>query len=283
MRLLNTSTLLLEGFMTKPPPYAILSHTWVNNEEYIFEDLHNGTGQEKSGYEKVKTCCQLAASEGYQYAWIDTCCIDKSSSAELSEAINSMFAWYRDSDTCYVYLDVDIEADYLTAQDLTSSRWIHRGWTLQELIAPARVQFYSRFWMFLGTRQQLTLPLHEATKIDIDVLYRSNQKNFSLSKFTVAKKMSWAAERETTRPEDVAYSLFGLFDVHLPPLYGEGSTKAFLRLQEEILRSSVDLSILACTFAKLVHRLRQYRGVQLICRRYSREDEQGCLCHRSVD
>jgi hypothetical protein len=209
--------------------------------------VKNGTGQHKAGYHKVQQCCELASSEGLQYAWVDTCCIDKSSSAELSEAINSMFAWYRDSAMCYVYLDIDTEANYLVAEDFKSCRWIYRGWTLQELIAPSRLQFYSWFWMFLGTRQQLAQALHETTKINLGLLYRPNDKKLDFSTHSVAKRMSWAAERKTTRPEDVAYSMFGLFGVHLSPLYGEGSEKAFLRLQHEILKTSRDLSILAWT------------------------------------
>ncbi|KAH7080968.1 heterokaryon incompatibility [Paraphoma chrysanthemicola] len=112
--------------MTDPPAYAILSHTWNDNEEYLFDDVQNGKGKDKQGYDKVVACCELAASQGFQYAWIDTCGIDKSSSAELSEAINSMFAWYRDSSVCYDYLDVDMDGDYLTVEALRKSRWIHR-------------------------------------------------------------------------------------------------------------------------------------------------------------
>jgi len=100
----------------------------VDKEEYLFEDVKNATGRDKPGYEKVAVCCELAAAENLQYAWIDTCCIDKSSSAELSEAINSMFAWYRDSTICYVYLDIDLKGDYVTAEDLKSARWTYRGW-----------------------------------------------------------------------------------------------------------------------------------------------------------
>jgi hypothetical protein len=148
---------------------------------------------------------------------------------------------------CYMYLDIDTEADYLVAEDFKSCRWIYRGWPLQELIAPSRLQFYSRFWLFLGTRQQLAQALHETTKIDLSLLYRPNDEKLDFSTHSVAKRMSWVAERKTTRPEDVAYPMFGLFGVHLSPLYGEGSEKAFLRLQHEILKTSRDLSILAWT------------------------------------
>jgi hypothetical protein len=158
-----------------------------------------------------------------------------------------MFAWYRDSTMCYVYLDIDTDAEYLTTADFKACRWTYRGWTLQELIAPSRVRFYSRFWLFLGTRQQLAQALHETTNIHISVLQRSEKEVLNLASHCVARKMSWAAARETTRPEDIAYAMFGLFGVHLPPLYGEGAEKAFLRLQHEILSFSTDLSILAWT------------------------------------
>jgi hypothetical protein len=164
-----------------------------------------------------------------------------------------MFAWYRDSAICYVYLDIDTDAEYLTAEDFKTCRWTYRGWTLQELIAPSRLRFYSRFWLFLGTRQQLAQALHETTKIHISVLYRFDGEPLDLTSHCVARKMSWAAERQTTRPEDIAYAMFGLFGVHLSPLYGEGSEKAFLRLQYEILKSSRDLSILAWTTDDTYH------------------------------
>jgi hypothetical protein len=158
-----------------------------------------------------------------------------------------MFAWYRDSAMCYVYLDIDTDAEYLTAEDFRTCHWTYRGWTLQELIAPSRVRFYSRCWLFLGTRQQLAQALHETTKIHISVLCRSDGEPLDLTSHCVARKMAWAAARQTTRPEDIAYSTLGLFGVHLPPLYGEGLENAFLRLQHEILKSSRDLSILAWT------------------------------------
>jgi hypothetical protein len=113
-----------------------------------------------------------------------------------------MFAWYRDSAMCYIYLDIDTDAEYLTAEDFKTCRWTYRGWTLQELIAPSRVRFYSRFWLFLGTRQQLAQALHETTNIHISVLYRSDGEALDLASHCVARKMSWAAERQTTRPED---------------------------------------------------------------------------------
>lgn len=90
--------------------------------------LKNGTGQENFGFLKVQACCHLAKSDGYLHAWIDTCCINKSSSAELSEAINSMFKWYQCSEVCYVYLDVEVEDSNPTAEQFHRSRWLYRGW-----------------------------------------------------------------------------------------------------------------------------------------------------------
>jgi hypothetical protein len=218
----------------------------VGNEEYLFEDQKDGTGRHKSGYRKVIAFCKLAASEGYRHAWIDTCCIDKSSSAELSEAINSMFAWYRKSEVCFVYLDINIEGKYPTNDELQEARWTSRGWTLQELIAPEHVVFYTRSWEPCGTRQRLARQLSEATGISDQVLDRVDLwGGLDLSDFSVAQRMSWVSRRQTTRPEDIAYCLFGIFRVHLPPLYGEGAANAFLRLQEEIIKHSTDLSILA--------------------------------------
>ncbi|KAF2730072.1 HET-domain-containing protein [Polyplosphaeria fusca] len=226
-------------------PYAILSHTW-EAEEYLYEDVRNGTGKDKRGYHKVKKFCELARSNEYRYGWLDTCCIDKSSSAELSEAINSMFNWYQQSAICYVYLDIDCRPNTLPDEwQLMRARWISRGWTLQELIAPGRVAFYTRSWVPCGDRQTLSLPLSKSTGISLDVLDRTSVQPLMLSSYSIANRMSWAAKRETTRPEDIAYCLLGLFDIHLPLLYGEGQAKAFRRLQEEIIRHSMDLSFLA--------------------------------------
>ncbi|KAH7066719.1 heterokaryon incompatibility protein-domain-containing protein [Paraphoma chrysanthemicola] len=248
MHLLNTSSLQLEEFIAGPPRYAILSHTW-EDEEVLFKDIHDLTkASSKKGYKKIHTCCKLAKSEGYQYVWVDTCCIDKSSSAELSEAINSMFAYYMNSGVCYVYLDKhfpNVASEGLRPYDLRGTRWVTRGWTLQELVAPHCVKFYDKQWQFCGTRNDLLQQLTEATNINMQELkefrfHRSNMVNFS-----VAQRMSWASQRQTTRPEDIAYCLFGIFDVHMPPLYGEGAEKAFLRLQEEIIKRSTDSSILS--------------------------------------
>ena len=222
------------------PRYSILSHTWgTDDEEVTFKDLVEGTGKSKAGYNKIRFCGQQAAKDGLQYFWIDTCCIDKSSSSELSEAINSMFRWYRDAATCYVYLrDVSISGpcDDQFSQprwepDFRNSRWFTRGWTLQELIAPGSVEFFSMECKRLGDKKSLERQIQEITGISVQALQGS-----PLSQFSIAERMSWAAKRETKRKEDGAYCLLGIFDVHMPLIYGEGE-KAFIRLQKEIEKS----------------------------------------------
>lgn len=249
---------------TQPCPKCLLTCTREDGE-LLFSDFQQGRQLQKKGYQKVKGCCKLAKSQGYQYVWVDTYTIDKSSSAELSEAINSMFAWYRDAAVCYAYLDLRRGIDHCpctedcteicgpahrvsgekTTLDFTKTRWITRGWTLQELIAPRTLEFYSAEWKFLGTRQSLADNLSEATRIPVRLLSRSRSEPLTLDGCSIAERMSWASTRQTTRPEDIAYCLLGLFNVHIPLLYGEGQEKAFFRLQEEIMKHSMDHSILA--------------------------------------
>ena len=242
MRLLKTSNCELEYFSddNKIPKYAILSHTWQDGQEVLFADMSSGieTVRGKSGYKKLQYSCRQAQNDGYHYIWIDTCCIDKSSSAELSEAINSMFSWYQKAEKCYAYL-ADFPVDPAVVS-LTESKWFTRGWTLQELIAPHIVVFYSSDWVELGTKHTLVDKIATRTGIDIKVLSGSK----TLASTSVARRMSWACNRHTTRTEDQAYCLMGLFDVNMPMLYGEGS-KAFLRLQEEIMKHSDDQSLFA--------------------------------------
>ncbi|OIW27820.1 hypothetical protein CONLIGDRAFT_551906, partial [Coniochaeta ligniaria NRRL 30616] len=174
-----------------------------------------------------------AFRDGLAYVWIDTICIDKSSSAELSEAINSMFKWYRNAAICYAYLsDVpQVRLEY--------SRWFTRGWTLQEMIAPQELRFYDANWDALGTKSDLLDRLCDITGVDTTALRGGNLRFFS-----VARKMSWASRRQTTREEDIAYCLLGIFDISMPLLYGEGS-KAFIRLQEQIIKEYDDESLFA--------------------------------------
>lgn len=236
MRLINTSSLEVEEFLQRAvPEYAILSHVW-QDEEVTLKDVQSGSASAKKGYAKMVNCCKKAAEDGYQYCWIDTCCIDKTSSVELSEAINSMHQWYKYSSVCYVYL-ADFEMRNLQ-RSFETTRWFRRGWTLQELIAPTFVEFYDANWAFYGTRMSLKDELKEATGIDQSVLRGGDP-----TKSTVAVRMSWAARRETTRIEDTAYCLMGLFGVNMPLLYGEG-LRAFRRLLEEIMRTIDDETLI---------------------------------------
>jgi hypothetical protein len=232
---------LVEKHETDIPPYAILSHTWgADGEEVTFKDLTEGTGRDKAGYKKIEFCRTQATSDGLQFFWVDTCCIDKSSSAELSEAINSMFRWYRNAHKCYVYLpDVSTAREGIDAQSTSTawktsfrrSRWFTRGWTLQELIAPASVEFFSQEHDRLGSKQSLEEIIHEITKIAIPAL-----RGKPLSDFKIKERFSWVGDRETKRQEDKAYSLLGIFDISMPLLYGEGREKAFVRLREAIAK-----------------------------------------------
>jgi len=220
--------------------YAILSHTWLtdNNEEVSFRDVEAGTGKSKAGWRKIQFCADQAAADGLRYFWIDTCCIDKSSSAELSEAINSMFRWYREAAKCYVYLS-DVSAgkhsqssQLLRPRSFGQSRWFTRGWTLQELLAPRSVEFFSRDCKRLGDKSSLERQIHEITGIPVDA-FQGN-----LSQFSDNERMLWTKNRNTTKEEDQAYCLMGIFNVFLPVLYGEGKIHALERLREAINRRS---------------------------------------------
>jgi hypothetical protein len=235
----------MESYMGAVPPYAVLSHTWTD-EELTFQEMlvQTQVTKRKKGYAKVKRCASICQQENIQHVWIDTICIDKASSAELSEAINSMWKWYGNAIVCYAYLE-DIPALFESGRgrwskrigDLDQSRWFKRGWTLQETIAPKKMVFFSQGWDVIGTKASLIQELAYITRIDPGVLRSGNTSTAS-----IAQRMSWAANRETTRIEDVAYCLLGIFDVNMPLLYGEG-VKAFQRLQEEIIKNSSDLSI----------------------------------------
>ncbi|PMD32052.1 HET-domain-containing protein [Hyaloscypha variabilis F] len=242
---------LEEFFGSQIPPYAILSHTW-GTEEITFQDIASSSlsPSHKAGFAKLEGCCTRAAQDGYDYVWIDTCCIDKTSSAELSEAINSMYKWYAEADICYAYLSdvrsafVDsCQSDTLEAsrptKDFQTTKWFTRGWTLQELIAPRSVEFYAEDWTDLGTKSSRRDEISLITGIDVRVLDGENPAICN-----VAERLSWAASRQTTRIEDAAYCLLGIFQVHMPLLYGE-SDRALIRLQEEILKTTEDYTLLA--------------------------------------
>ncbi|KAE9362962.1 HET-domain-containing protein, partial [Stipitochalara longipes BDJ] len=256
MRLLNVYTNKLEEFFSPViPKYAILSHRW-GSKEVTFQDLNAFDSQDWEstavkragpGLMKIVYTCLQAKKEDLGYIWVDTCCIDKSSSAELSEAINSMYTYYQGSDVCYAYLDDVRDLDHSGADqaDFTSSKWFTRGWTLQELLAPSKLRFFGINWKFLGDRTNLSRLVSLRTSIPEEIV-----KDPSYVRSTsIANRMSWAADRQTTRVEDVAYSLLGIFNVNMPLLYGEGE-KAFIRLQEEIIRGSDDQSIFAWEWNK---------------------------------
>ncbi|PQE14281.1 hypothetical protein CJF31_00006831 [Rutstroemia sp. NJR-2017a BVV2] len=222
-----------------PEKYAILSHRW-GVEEVTFKDLTDGTSKGKAGYSKIQFCGEQAKRDGLQYFWVDTCCIDKTNAVELQEAINSMFRWYQHATRCYVYMpDVSWarnssadEFSKLWESSFRKSEWFTRGWTLQELIAPVSVEFFSKERRRLGNKASLEWYICEITGIPAKAL------RGDFSDFSVVERISWAASRETFRQEDKAYSLLGIFDVNMPLIYGEGKDKAMQRLREEIEKTS---------------------------------------------
>ncbi|KAM0272215.1 hypothetical protein ACHAQH_008797 [Verticillium albo-atrum] len=243
MRLLDVETKQLVDrkiFDSSTTKYAILSHRWQDSE-LTLQDLLLPDHANLPAYAKLSGACDLARKNGHRYIWIDTCCIDKTSSAELSEAINSMFKWYEHAAVCYVYLpDILLLAGSLSLPAFIASEWFKRGWTLQELLAPTSVEFYDTDWKLIGTRKSLQQAISEASSIPTPFL--SGERHIRSA--CIAQRMAWAASRQTTRPEDQAYSLMGIFDVNMPLLYGEGE-KAFQRLQHEILKHSSDQSLFA--------------------------------------
>lgn len=270
MWLLDVDTLLLKEFVGNMiPPYAILSHTW-GSDEVTFVDMkklkHRDEVRQRRGFSKIEGCCARAKEGGYAWAWVDSCCIDKRSSAELSEALNSMFDWYQSAAVCYVYLS-DVSNDEDVRQTFKESRWFTRGWTLQELLASRNITFFAKDWSklgYMGDFYELSVgpeyvdhgistaldmsPFTNLTSLVSDIThipteYLSREKR--LEQACVAQRMYWAAQRRTTRPEDRAYSLMGIFDIKMPIIYGEGPDKAFARLQREICNETPDQSIFA--------------------------------------
>ena len=222
------------------PAYAILSHTW-GEEEVIFQEMETGADMSKTmnkaGWKKIQFCAKQAATDGLEYFWIDTCCIDKRNAVELSAAINSMFQWYQNAARCYVYLS-DVSKPDTGADDqrtweeaFRKSRWFTRGWTLQELIAPRLVDFFGSESERLGNKLSLESQLHKITSIPVKAL----QGN-TLSNYSIEERRSWAEHRNTTIEEDGAYCLIGIFDISMALIYGEGRDKAFKRLEYEIHR-----------------------------------------------
>ncbi|KAK5635197.1 hypothetical protein RRF57_010909 [Xylaria bambusicola] len=242
MRLINSQTIKFHEFeqsSSEVPPYAILSHTW-GDEEVTFRDMNSEpmvAVTQKKGYAKIMETCRLAHEQNLKYVWIDTCCIDKSSSAELSESINSMFKWYEHAAVCYVFLS-DFNPDKM---ELGDCRWWTRGWTLQELLAPETLIFYDAAWNPVGTNGSLITEISKITRIE-EVYFQHIQRKYMIFQCPVSKRMEWASCRQTTRTEDQAYCLLGIFGINMPLLYGEGHM-AFRRLQEEIIKRNSDMTI----------------------------------------
>ena len=232
------------------PAYAILSHTWGQDcEEVKFEDLMKNSGPDKAGRDKIKFCAKQAAKDDLRFFWVDTCCIKTSSDRELSQAINSMFRWYRGAARCYVYLS-DVSTRKRKERNQIShntwepafreSRWFTRGWTLQELLAPPSVEFFSKEHERLGDRQSLRQEIHEITGIPISAL-----EGRPLPHFSIEERMSWAVKRNTKHEEDKTYSLLGIFGVYMSLIYGEGMHSARRRLLKEIREASPSKSSLS--------------------------------------
>ena len=235
--------------------HAILSHRWiaqeVDNDEMVelakMDRKERDEIRQRDGYRKIHQSCEQAQANGHEWLWVDTCCIDKRSSAELSEPINSMYRWYEKAKICYVYLHDVPGSSFPTASDKERypdfngwPEWFSRGWTLQELIAPSEVEFFNKDWQSICKKTTLTPTLQNITGIPEHILTHGLSGN----RPCVAQITSWAANRTTMRIEDRAYSLMGPLDVNMPMLYGEGK-KAFHRLQLEIIRASNDQSIFA--------------------------------------
>jgi hypothetical protein len=247
MRLLNTKTFELSRLFvpSEVPDYVILSHRWRDGE-VTFGDIarcpltdEEGSTRSMRGFLKIQGACKLARDDGYEWIWVDSCCIDKSSSAELQETINAMWRYYSEANYCYAYMD-DV-ANSLPGFEIPFGRseWFKRGWTLQEMIAPKRLDFYAANWQLIGTKLEMCQTVSAITHISADALRHSRH----IQSFNAAEKLSWVSHRRVTREEDESYSLLGLFGINMPLLYGEGRQKAFIRLQEAIYRETSDTSL----------------------------------------
>ncbi|KAL7903747.1 heterokaryon incompatibility domain-containing protein [Trichoderma velutinum] len=218
MRLINVKTMEVEEFWEEEiPDYAILSHTWGERKaEVSFQDWKDlQTASQKQGYKKIVRACEQAAQDGNEYVWVDTNCIDKNSSTELSEAINSMFAWYRKSTRCNVFLEDFLWKDGTRdlATKLSICRWFTRGWTLQEFLAPKEAIFLDQNWVKFGTRTSLAKQICSFTPIGDEFLI---DRPIELA--SIAERMSWLSTRKTKRVEDMAYCMLGIFDINMPLL-----------------------------------------------------------------
>ena len=248
MRLIHTTFIAFCEFEGEHiPDYAVVSHRWGSAEiscqmflETAVEDRHG------YGWTKILEGCRMARCRRIGWLWVDTCCIDKASSAELTESVNAMFRYYQRARQCFVFLP-DVFATYKDTEGLETqlqhSTWFTRGWTLQELLASTVATFYNASFQLAGVKSTGSSFCDVLSKISgVGAQYLHDPT--MVFKASVAERMRWASLRQTTRIEDIAYCLLGLFDVNMPLLYGEGS-KAFMRLQVEILRKSEDESIFA--------------------------------------
>ncbi|KAF2467971.1 HET-domain-containing protein, partial [Lindgomyces ingoldianus] len=237
----DSGRLVLTDFAKRTiPPYAILSHRWWGDDlEVHYQEVLNNTYASKDGYRKIRFCAEQAAQDELQYFWVDTCCFDRYNSRERSNAVNSMFRWYQNAAKCYVFLrDVSVATATDAQQQSTwearfqASEWFTRAWTLQELIAPASVEFFSSEGQRLGDKESLLQLIHNITSIPLEAL-----QGCPLEKFSVSDRMTWARTRKATEPEDHAYCLLGVLNVQIPLTYGEGKEKALSRLQDEVKHS----------------------------------------------
>lgn len=219
------------------PSYAILSHTWIDGEEVTYDEMPQGCDKTKSGYNKIRFCAHQAQLDGLKYFWVDTCCINKKDEVELRDALSSMFLWYQNATRCYVFLsDVSSEKrkadnellEHPWIQQFRGSRWFTRGWTLQELVAPRYVEFFSKEGKKLGDKTSLGQHVHEKTRISELAL-----RGAPMSQFSINERLKWREHRKTTLPEDQAYSMMGILGVSISPFYGEGAGEAFKRLMSE--------------------------------------------------
>ncbi|KAF5535575.1 beta transducin [Fusarium napiforme] len=274
MRLLHTKSFELFEDSDVPvpfPSYAILSHTWISpKDEITYRDMKTRTGDIKNGvykqkgWSKLKDYCHRASKDGWEWAWMDTCCIDKTNPADTQEAINAMFRWYQNAGVCYAHLsDVNFSTtsqilsltentspdpsmnSLRTAakNEFTGAKWFTRGWTLQELLAPHYLIFVDREWRHMGTRESWALEIEKASNIEARHLNAFNPTDFASC--STAMRFSWASGRETTVEEDESYSLLGLFGISLPLIYGEGGRQAFNRLQRQLIHVYHDDSVFA--------------------------------------
>ena len=236
-RKLNGEIAFREPTSGEVPAYAILSHTW-GKEEVILQDMEVGVDMSKTmnkaGWRKIQFCAKQAAADGLEYFWVDTCCINKKNAVELGAAINSMFRWYQNATRCYVYLsdvskpETGVDDQRAWGEAFRKSRWFTRGWTLQELIAPRLLDFFSLEGKRLGSKLSLASEINEITGIDIKAL-----RGDTLSSFSIKERRSWVENRNTTIEEDKAYCLIGIFDVPMVINYGERRDQAFRRLEDK--------------------------------------------------